>query len=257
MGAIFLPAQEVSISKQMEKDISQRFPGATIEGVSMRTGFYRVQFLTSEGDVGGISYFLNDESFKDYSIVYSELPSGLYGQVTSKVKLENIIRIRFSMKVNEPGFYTVRTKNGALIFDEEYRYLKNGVLLSGLQEVPEPIVSHLQNQYENLTIKESRIKDNFYIVRIEFKLGTVLSQAGMVRYTEDFKWVDTSNYFWDLSKLPLEIYLALDEYGGIESVQDARQFFLPEGEHYFMVNLKNRNKLYFDSEFSAMEEPQK
>ncbi len=248
----------VELKPEILEDIQRRIPGAVITKTSVRSNAYRARFTLGSDIIGGISYTIDGETFVRYDLTYEVLPDELASEISKYVNLDDVIISRYIVRLGHPPYYAVRTKTGGLILDNDMKQLEHGIVLDGLASVPAPIVNHLQSQYENLTIKETGIMDNHYYSRIEFKAGAVYGQPALVRYTSDFKWVDTSFYFWDLTRLPIDIYLALEEYGGIEAVLQARQFFPSEGETFFKVDLKEGNdeSVYFNHLFEAVESPE-
>ncbi len=247
--------QSVSFDPELINDIKQRFPNCEIGKTTIRGESYHALFALEDGVKGGISYQKSDGAFEKYNLTFQGVPDALLADLTARIELSEVIITRFIKRANQPGYYYVRTKKGGFSYGEDYQYLKNGLLLNGLDELPAPILSHLQGQYENLTIKETGIDGDGYFTRIEFKSGAVLAQPGIVKYTRDFEWVDTSFYYWDLTRLPLDLFLAMDVFGGIEAVVDARQFFPASGEVYYQVTLTNKETVYFDHLFEVMQAP--
>ncbi len=257
LASFSVMSQEIELKKELVDDILKRYPKSEIKETTIRTGAYRTKFSPQGGVDGTISYRLDNDSFQQCQLTYSELPAQLSELVLDRIKESDIIHIKLIMQGSKPSYYTIRGKSGGLIFDENYEFLANGILLNGLEVVPPLILSHLKENYDYLTIKEVGYNNDKYFAKIEFNSSDTFGQPAIVKYSSEFEWTSTSRYYFDLSSLPIEIFLALDNYGGIEAVKQARQFFLPKGKFYFQVELKGQKVIYYDHEYQEMEAPTK
>ncbi|WP_109831936.1 hypothetical protein [Reichenbachiella versicolor] len=235
VGELVFAQADAEMETKIKNFILTQYPDAEFKRFEKKKwGDYMTSFRTEQSQWGKASaaadFSKTGEWIKTMYWVQKKFPE----ELTAKLKKEGIQEVKkgsFTERPDGKNYYKVQDiSDKVLLFDENYKVLKQGPLSEGLV-ISEKIRKDLEERFESPYIIEGKMYQGLMQLDIVYRLDNSYYQDGRVVYRDE-EWYSTQAYMREYVKLPLELIIFVDERGGMENFSWIMQRFSPTESYY-------------------------